>query len=247
MKKIILILLVLTISSCSMAAKRKAEFDLARNTFYKDFSEDRIASKQSILVVPPVNNTVNVNASKYFLSAVSYPIAEKGYYVFPVNLVKRVMEDEGMSDANLVHSSNPQILAELFGADAVLYTTIDRCDAKYAGISTLITFTMSYVLKSGKDGSVLWKSTQSAVYDSNQDLGNSGSLVELAIKMIINAMISKASEEGKYFPLAKQSNIVAFQSGTQHLPDGVYLVAYNKSEAEKAAKKAQEKGKKRDD
>ena len=72
---------------------------------------------------------VDVTAPDYFLSTVPIPLAERGYYVFPVNLVKRVLEDDGLSDAVLVHSADPKRLAALFGADAVLYVTIERWDA----------------------------------------------------------------------------------------------------------------------
>ena len=60
----------------------------------KGYTEIRSESIRSILVVPVVNNTVAVNAPDYLLSTVAVPLAEHGYYVFPVNLVKRVMEEE---------------------------------------------------------------------------------------------------------------------------------------------------------
>ena len=55
----------------------------------KDLSKFEAAKPTSILVVPVVNESVEVTASDYFLSTVSIPLAERGYYVFPVNLVKR--------------------------------------------------------------------------------------------------------------------------------------------------------------
>jgi hypothetical protein len=73
-----------------------------------------------------VNKSVDLNAADYFLSTVPIPLAERGYYVFPVNLVKRVLEDDGLADAFLVHSADPARLAALFGADAVLYVAIER-------------------------------------------------------------------------------------------------------------------------
>jgi len=247
MKKIILILLVLSTAACSQAEKQKALFNSERAKFYKDYSEDRIAAHRSILVVPPINNTVNVAASGYFLSGITLPLAERGYYIFPVNLVKKVMEEEGMSDAHLVHHANPQTLSEMFGADAILYTTINKWEAKYIALSTVITVDLTYVLKSGQDGSILWKATQAVVYDSNQDVGNSGGgLTGLLISMTINALATKAMEEGKYFLLVRQSNIIATHASAHHLPSGPYLVEYEKAqkiEAEEKAKKKAEKKK----
>lgn len=245
MKKIILILLALSLSACNGKAKMQAQFDSERNKFYKEFTENKISGNRSILVVPPVNNSANVKASGDFLSSIAFPIAERGYYVFPVNLVKKVMELEGMSDAHLVHHASSQTLSEMFGADAILYTTINRWDAKYVGISTIITVDLTYVLKSGRDGSILWKDTQSAVYDSNQNLGSSGSLPELIIKLIINSLVSKATEEGKYFPLVQQANNTSISQGPHHIPSGMYLVEYEKQMALELAKKAEKKASKK--
>ena len=103
----------------------------------KDYSKFRAANAQSILVVPAVNKSVDVDAPDYFLSTIVRPLAERGYYVFPVHLVKRVMEDDGLADADMVHSADPVVLASLFGADSVLYVSIERWDAKYAVFSTL--------------------------------------------------------------------------------------------------------------
>ena len=47
------------------------------------------ADPRSILIVPVVNNTVDVDAAAYFLSTIPIPVAERGYYVFPVNMVDR--------------------------------------------------------------------------------------------------------------------------------------------------------------
>lgn len=42
------------------------------------------AAPRSILVLPPMNSSVDVNAPYSYLSTISTPLAEKGYYVFPV-------------------------------------------------------------------------------------------------------------------------------------------------------------------
>ncbi|HEY6100783.1 MAG TPA: GNA1162 family protein, partial [Anaeromyxobacter sp.] len=97
----------------------------------KDYAKLAAARPRSILIVPVVNKSVDVNAADYFLSTVAVPVAERGYYVFPVNMVKRVLEDDGLADAGLVHGADPMRLASLFGADAVLYISIERWDAKY--------------------------------------------------------------------------------------------------------------------
>ena len=91
-----------------------------------DFTKFREANPKSILVVPAINRAVEVNAPDYFLSTISKPVAERGFYVFPVNVVKRLLEDDGLADANLVHDADPKRLGEIFDADAILYVTIEE-------------------------------------------------------------------------------------------------------------------------
>src|SRR5688500_10335851 len=109
-----------------------------------DFSEFQKAPPRSILVVPVVNRSLDVDASNYVLSTLSVPLAELGYYVFPVNTVKVVLEQEGFYEPEQVRKLEPAQLAALFGADAVLYVTINRWDAQYVVLSTMVTVEFDY-------------------------------------------------------------------------------------------------------
>ena len=90
------------------------------------------AGVRSLLVVPVVNNSLDVDAPKYMLSTLTIPLAERGYYVFPVNTVKVLLEQEGFYEPAQVHQQDAAALAALFGADAIMYVTINRWDAQYA-------------------------------------------------------------------------------------------------------------------
>ena len=79
----------------------------------KDYSALSAAQVRSILVVPVMNRSVDVTAPDYFLSTVPIPLAERGYYVFPVNLVKRTLEDDGLADPGVVHAADPARLASI--------------------------------------------------------------------------------------------------------------------------------------
>ena len=61
----------------------------------KDLSAFTASAPRSILIVPVVNKSLDVDAPNYVLSALPVPVAEKGYYVFPVNTNKYVLEQEG--------------------------------------------------------------------------------------------------------------------------------------------------------
>lgn len=183
-----------------------------------DYAAFHKANPRAILVVPVVSRSVDVDAPDYFLSTIALPIAERGYYVFPINMVKHVMEDDGLGDANLVHGSDTVKLAGLFGADAVLYVTIERWDSQYAVLSTVTTVELSYILKSGTTGEELWKRKERLAYDPSGQ-SSQGGLAGLIAKAVIAAM-EKAKPN--YIPLARQVNSSAFYREGQGWPAGPY-------------------------
>jgi hypothetical protein len=185
----------------------------------KDYSRFRAAHPCAILVVPVVNHTVDVTAADYFLSTVPVPLAERGYYVFPVNLVKRVLEDDGLADAALVHAADPVRLASLFGADAVLYVTVERWDAQYVVLSTKVTVALTYVLKDGRTGDLLWEDHEAATYSSDPGRGD-------LLVAVISAAVTKASPD--YLPLARQANARALAYPGPGFPAGPYRPEHDK-------------------
>ena len=50
----------------------------------------------SILVIPPLNTSPEVNAPYSYLSTVTLPHAERGYYIFPVAVVDAFLKENGM-------------------------------------------------------------------------------------------------------------------------------------------------------
>jgi hypothetical protein len=204
LSKIIVVVAGFMLTACVGAPKRY------------DYAQFRTEAPHSILVVPVINKSVDVNAPDYFLATIATPLAERGYYVFPVNMVKSVLSDDGLSDANLVHSGDPRRLGELFGADAVMYISIERWDAKYVVLSTTVTVELNYTIKSAHTGQVLWSNHQQVVY---QPQANSGGLAGLLANAIV-AAIAKAAPN--YMPLAHQANNGAINFKGTGLPAGPY-------------------------
>ena len=68
-----------------------------------DYSAYREHMPRSILVLPPLNESVDVNASYVWLSTITNPVAERGYYVFPVAVVDAFMKDNGMPGPDEMH------------------------------------------------------------------------------------------------------------------------------------------------
>ena len=188
----------------------------------KDMSAFVAAAPRSVLVVPVVNKSLEVDAPNYVLSSLPVPLAEKGYYVFPVNTSKYVLEQEGYYEGEQIHQLPPETLAKLFDADAILYVTINRWDAQYIVLSTQVTVEFDYRIVS-RDGTELWKENKRMVYTPSQN--NSGSPLADLIAAAINAAITRAAPN--YMPLARQANYQVFY-GQQAFPDGPYKVKSEK-------------------
>ena len=187
-----------------------------------DLSAFHAAAPRSILVVPSVNRTLDVDAPNYLLSTLPVPLAEKGYYVFPVNTAKVVLEQEGFYEGEQVHQQPPQVLAKLFAADVVLYVTINRWDAQYALLTTTVTVEFDYRMVS-KDGTELWKANQRMQYQPQNN--NSGHPLATLIVAAINAAVTRAAPN--YMPLTQQANQQVFILGPTAIPDGPYRTAAN--------------------
>ena len=205
MKNAIIVLVVMSLTGCVPPSVKH------------DMSAFQAAAPRSILVVPTINKSLDVDAPNYVLSTLPVPLAEKGYYVFPVNTTKYVLEQEGMYEADRIHTQPTESLAKLFGADAVLYVTINRWDAAYAFIAATVTVDFDYRMVS-KDGTEIWKEHKTMQY-SPQNY-NSGSALAMLIGAVINAAITRAAPN--YMPLTQQANQQVFVLGQNALPDGPY-------------------------
>jgi hypothetical protein len=191
----------------------------------KDFSALQSDHPRSIVIVPVTNSSTQVDAVDNFLVTLPVPLAEKGYYVFPVHMVKRVMEDEGLADADLVHSADATKVASLFGADAVLFANIQRWDSRYMVFSTTTTVNIDYTLKSGKTGRTLWQDSVQTVYSPQAQNSGGHPLAFLVTQLIVAAMERAAPS---YLPLANQTNGVAFYALGHGIPSGPYDAQFGK-------------------
>ncbi|MEY4077154.1 MAG: hypothetical protein RIQ69_1524 [Pseudomonadota bacterium] len=192
----------------------------AANAPKKDLSAFHAAAPRSILVVPSVNKTLDVDAPNYLLSTLPVPLAEKGYYVFPVHTTKTILEQEGFYEGEQIHTQPPETLARMFGADSILYVRINRWDAQYAFLTTTVTVDFDYRIVN-KDGAELWKANQKMVYQP-QNNNNAASPMAALIAAAINAAATRAAPN--YMPLAKQANAQVFVLGPHAIPNGPYKI-----------------------
>jgi hypothetical protein len=155
-----------------------------------DYSAFKAAKPRSILVLPPLNNSPEVNAGNSVYSHVTYPLAEAGYYVLPVALVNETFKQNGMTTAADIHALPPAKLQQIFGADAGMYITITKYGSTYTVLDSVVVVAAEARLVDLKTGAVLWTGAASA--SSNEGGNNSGggligALVTAAVKQVINS------------------------------------------------------------
>lgn len=155
---------------------------------------------RSILIVPVVNETHEVLAGNMMMSTMSWPLAERGYYTFPVNTVRFVLEQEGFYEPEKVHDLLPSTLANMFGTDAILYAKVTFWDATYMVLSTRTCVSVDFYLYS-KTGEKLLETSYTQIYQPNNN-ANAG-LAGLIADMITAAMQRALPD---YLPLANMIN-----------------------------------------
>ncbi|WP_019528164.1 DUF799 domain-containing protein [Dasania marina] len=210
MKKLITSLIILLAAAISGCATQKP-------TPY-DWSAFQTASPSSILIVPVLNKTIDVDAPLYALSTLSIPLGEKGYYVFPVNTVKTTLEQEGLYEGEAIKQLGTPTLVNMFGADAVLYVEIQKWEANYAILSTTVTVSVDYLLEDSQ-GNKIWSESVTTAY-SPQNNNSGGDPLANLIASAISAAITRA--DPNYIPLMIQANNRAFITGHSALPPGPY-------------------------
>ncbi|KQQ47537.1 hypothetical protein ASF61_02580 [Duganella sp. Leaf126] len=155
-----------------------------------DYTAFKAAKPRSIVVLPPLNNSPEVNASNSVYAQVTYPLAESGYYVMPVAVVAETFKQNGMTTAADIHGLDPKKLNEIFGADAGLYITITRYGATYTVLDSVAVVAVEAKLVDLKTGTLLWDGKASAASNEGNNGGGGGlvgALVAAAIKQIIHS------------------------------------------------------------
>jgi hypothetical protein len=173
---------------------------------------------RSILVLPPLNQSTAVEGTYSYLSTVSVPLAERGYYVFPVAVVDQLMKENGLPTAGEMHEVSPTKLGEITGADAVLYIVLHQYGSKFLLLGTTTSVEVSARLVDTQSGAVLWTGKALAQQSSSGNSGNLlADLIGAAITQIVNSKTDPAHQ------VSRQANAQLFGNPKRELPPGPYL------------------------
>lgn len=173
-----------------------------------DYGPYRAHMPRSILVLPPRNESTDVNAPYVYLSTVSRPLAECGYYVFPVAVMDAFMKDNGLPTPDEMHSVSLSKIKEVIGADAVLYVTIEDWGQKYQIISSTTIVKARARLLDVATGTELWTGTEQVAQGSGgAEQGIVGMLVAALVQQIAASMTDPTHEVSQ-----QASNAMIFNS-----------------------------------
>jgi hypothetical protein len=146
------------------------------------------------LILPPKNSSPDVKASYSLYSHTQRPLAEAGYYVFPIAVVDEVFKNNGLSVIDEIHQVDVRRLQQVFGADAALYIEIKEYGTKYFVINSASIVTAEGKLVSLKDGTVLWqgKATASSAEGESNQGGLAAMLVGALVKQIMGTALDQS-------------------------------------------------------
>lgn len=162
----------------------------------------RAHQPRSILVLPPLNDTVEVGASPSFLASISRPVGEAGYYVFPVAVVDAFMRDNGLPTPADMHGVPLDKLRDVFGADAVLYLTVEAYGQKYLILSSATVASVHARLVDTHTGLTLWQGRGQA----REESGGSDNIVGALVEAVVTQVIKTTVIDDPAHPLTRQAN-----------------------------------------
>ncbi|CDH20165.1 Putative lipoprotein [Xenorhabdus bovienii str. kraussei Quebec] len=162
-----------------------------------DYTALRESKPKSILVLPAVNKSVEIQARSSLISQVTYPLAESGYYVFPVAVVEETFRQNGVTEAQDIQNISYKKLHDIFGADAALYLDITQYGTQYLVISSDTRVSAAARLVDLRSGKQLWSgmATASSTENDNHSSGGLiGMLVSAAISQIANTITDRGHD-----------------------------------------------------
>ena len=194
MKRILyFIMLCCIVTSCGVMNS------VTRESQYAKMYEEKPIT---LLVMPPINNSTNVEAKDLLYTSISRPLVEAGYYVISPLLAMDVLKAESAYDSEMFFDAPLTAFQTYFGADAVVFSVIDTWAKKGMGIETKI----RYVIKSAYTNEILFDRSCDLYLDLSVDSGTNGllgALVDLAASALNTAATDHiiAARKANYYIL----------------------------------------------
>jgi hypothetical protein len=184
-----------------------------------DYTNYRAHPPRSILVLPPVNESTDVRGTYGYLSTVTRPLAELGYYVYPVVVVDQFFKENGMPGPGEMVQAPLGKIREIIGADAVLYITLRQYGTRYQVLASVTVVSAAARLVDTRTGTLLWEGT--VVAEANS--GESGNLLGDMLSAVVSQIVGYSTDQAR--SLAEQAN-VQYATKDRGLLHGPYSPRY---------------------
>lgn len=170
---------VLALASCTSAAIVKNQ-----DAWPEFYTENPPAS---VLVMPPINQTNNVDAKDYFYYTLQAAMANSGYYSFPPILSYETLQAESAYDAEMFIENDIAAFRRTFGADLLLFTRITNW--KKHPVGGIVDVEIEYILRSTSTGNIVYQRKVNCACDTSfkSGLANSGGILSI-VGLVVDAI-----------------------------------------------------------
>jgi hypothetical protein len=179
-----------------------------------DYTNYRAYPPRSILVLPPVNEGTDIRATYGYLSTVTRPIAELGYYVFPVALVDQLLKENGMPTPGEMVQVPLDKVREIIGADAVLYITLKQYGTRFHLLASTTLVVADARLVDTRTGTVLWQGRLAAEEGS----GSTGNILSDVIGALLTQVINQSTDRARGVAEHANAQLATKDRGLLHGP-----------------------------
>jgi hypothetical protein len=221
MKKTVIFSIVVTAILLSGCSNTKS---VTKSVAYKGIYDEKPIT---ILLMPPINRSTEVEAKDYFHTTLNIPIVNAGYYVIPPFLSMEILKKESAYDAELFLNGSLHKFGEVFGADLVLFTVINKWDK--SKLLAKVNVEVEYIFKSVRTNEIVYTRKGAVTYDAsvNTGVGGGWGLVANIVAGAINTALTK------YVDVARACNAYTFKD----LPAGMYNPLFEQDGQELAGQK----------
>ncbi|QZT36891.1 DUF799 domain-containing protein [Halosquirtibacter xylanolyticus] len=133
---------------------------------YEDFYSEH---PTSIMIMPPINKSMKVEAKLFFYNTLVQPIVEKGYYIVPFYMGLDILKNESAYDSELLYDKSMKVVKQTWGIDAVLFTTI--YEWKKVGTGQVVV-DIGYELRSTESDKILYDKRGDVTVNMTSNSGN---------------------------------------------------------------------------
>jgi hypothetical protein len=172
----------------------------------RDYTALREHMPRSVLVLPPLNESLDVKATYGVLSTVTHPLSEMGYYVYPVAVIDQFMKENGLPTAGEMHLIPLNKIHEIIGADSVLYMDVEEYGTKYVILNSVTIVRLSARLVDVKTGNLLWDGHVDVQVNSNS---GGGGIIGALVSSAVNQVVASSTDQAHSVAAQANSRLLA--------------------------------------